>query len=400
MHIRLTLPLLIALLMGLGCTEQQVPKFALPDPVSVPAGQPAAGPQLSRNYDGGINLSWMERLENGASLHFANYRENAWQDAQLVVNDPKMFVNWADMPSVQTTGPDSTLAYWLSHTSEGTYSYQILSAQSANGGESWSAPVAPHKDGTHTEHGFVSTYSLKAGTGLIWLDGRETPDAGMTLRSATLNSNGDVSDEAILDDLVCDCCQTAAAMTSKGPVVVYRNRTQAEIRDIYVVRNIDGQWQPGVAVANDGWEISGCPVNGPAIDAIDNQVAVAWFTAANETPLVKVAVSANAGKSFSEPLIVSDNAPLGRVGISIINRTTYAISWLEPDDDGTFAVQIRGITMDGQMGRVRTVGRTGFMRAVPQMVRIGDRLILAWIDEFNDSHKVVSVKVPILGFYD
>jgi hypothetical protein len=34
------------------------------------------------------------------------------------------------------------------------------------------------------------------------------------------------------------------------------------------------------------------------------------------------------------------------------------------------------------------------------MIRAGDKLILAWTDEMSDLSKVVSVKVPILGFYD
>ena len=43
-------------------------------------------------------------------------------------------------------------------------------------------------------------------------------------------------ERAVLDARACDCCQTDAAMTSAGPVVVYRNRTEEEIRDIYIAR--------------------------------------------------------------------------------------------------------------------------------------------------------------------
>ena len=49
--------------------------------------------------------------------------------------------------------------------------------------------------------------------------------------------DGKVASRAIVDDRVCDCCQTATAMTTKGAVIVYRDRNEAELRDMYVVRD-------------------------------------------------------------------------------------------------------------------------------------------------------------------
>jgi hypothetical protein len=52
------------------------------------------------------------------------------------------------------------------------------------------------------------------------------------------------------------------------------------------------------------------------------------------------------------------------------------------------------------MGPVQTVGRTSLARTVPQLARVADNLVLAWTDTIGDLSKVVSVEVPILGFYD
>jgi hypothetical protein len=73
---------------------------------------------------------------------------------------------------------------------------------------------------------------------------------------------------------------------------------------------------------------------------------------------------------------------------------------MESDEDGTYSIRIRGLTIDGQLGRERVVGRTSVARNVPQLIRIGDRLILAWTDEISDQSKIMSVSVPILGFYE
>ena len=384
----------------IACTEQSLPQFGDPVPVTVPSGKPAYGPRLTQGASSGAVLSWMERHDNDASLHFSNYYDDSWLPARTVVTDERMFVNWADLPAVVSIGPASFLAYWLSYTDDAPYAYQVLTAFSEDDGESWGTPGSPHTDGTPTEHGFVSSFPAEDGTGLIWLDGRNTPDEGMTLRGAMLGSDGSLHDETLLDDRVCDCCQTDVAVTDAGPVAVYRNRTMDEVRDIYVTRQHNGKWQTGAPVSNDGWKISGCPVNGPSIAADGKRVVVAWFTAANDKSIVKTAVSKNAGRSFSAPVEISSKNVLGRVGTAMVDRNSFVVSWMESDKTGTYAVKLRGMTFDGQLGPVQTIGRTSVARTVPQMARVGDQLILAWTDEMNDLSKVVSVNVRILGFYD
>ena len=68
-------------------------------------------------------------------------------------------------------------------------------------------------------------------------------------------------------------------MTAEGPVVVYRDRSEAEkeIRDISIVRLKGKKWSAPRPVFQDGWRLNGCPVNGPAVAAAGRRVAVAWF---------------------------------------------------------------------------------------------------------------------------
>jgi len=118
----------------------------------------------------------------------------------------------------------------------------------------------------------------------------------MTLRYAAIDAEGKLSDEAQLDERVCECCQTSAAMTSEGPIAVYRDRSQTEVRDIYFVKKqSNSAWSGPTAVHTDNWQINACPVNGPSIAADGRRVAVAWFTGANDAPRVKVAFSSDAG---------------------------------------------------------------------------------------------------------
>jgi hypothetical protein len=256
---------------------------------------------LSAGPDDELILSWLQLQDDTATLRYARFTDGAWARASNVVESGNMFINWADLPSVVPLGNGHLAAHWLVTNGVHSHAYNIAVAESPDAGLSWSRPITPHTDGTDTEHGFVSIYPSGANAGLLWLDGRKmvndvTDDpvaSGMTLRS----------NDQVVDELVCDCCQTDVAVAASGPIAVYRDRSVDEIRDIFVARRIDGHWQAGVPVADDNWRIDGCPVNGPSITAHGERVAVAWFTAAVE-PLVRVAVSTDSGASFSAPVEV------------------------------------------------------------------------------------------------
>lgn len=391
-----------------ACTGGEPPVFDEPKPIPLPAGTNVIGPRFSASPDGTVVLSWMQREESGATLRFSTFELGRWQTPTDVITDAAMFVNWADLPSVTPLSGDHWVAHWLSKSAPDTYAYDVLLAQSHDKGQSWGDPVRPHNDGTPTEHGFVSIHNNGDDAALLWLDGRKTintrtanpGEAAMTLRAAMIDSQGTLSNEQLVDEMVCDCCQTDVAVSSLGPIAVYRDRTVDEIRDIYVSRFVDGAWQPGVPIAEDGWEISGCPVNGPAIAAEGKLVAIAWFSAANDSPVVRAAVSTNGGRTFKKPVEIATRRTSGHVGVAIIDRSSVVVSWVESDNRGTNAINIRALTTGGMVGPVETVGRTDLLRVYPQIVRSDDELILAWTDEISDVTEIVSIKIPILGFYD
>ena len=120
----------------------------------------------------------------------------------------------------------------------------------------------------------------------------------MTLRAAIVFEDGTIDYDTLIDERVCDCCQTSGTMTSSGPVITYRDRSDEEIRDMSVVRKVNGSWSAPAAINNDEWEITGCPVNGPRMTSFSNGLAVAWFTAAGGKAQVKVAFSDDSGASF------------------------------------------------------------------------------------------------------
>jgi len=376
----------------------------------VVSGSGSAEPNLSKGPGGTIVLSWLEPKGESTRLLYSQLGVDGWGEPHTVSEGDSWFVNWADFPSVLPVSETLWAAHWLRKRPGGSYAYDVALSLSSDGGETWGDAITPHRDNTATEHGFVSLFPSSDGVGLIWLDGRNTSEAGgdhehseehgsggMTLRHALVSADGTISEEAELDDLVCDCCQTSVALAKEGPVVVYRNRTEEEIRDIYISRFINGKWQAGHPVNKDGWKISGCPVNGPAVAAQGDAVAVAWFTMAEDIPRVRFARSSDGGQTFTTAIDIDDVAPSGRVDLVLLENGNAAISWLDEGENGQGAIRVQLMHPNGSILAVHTIATTELNRPAgfPQLQSDGNSLIVAWTDSSEEASRVKSMRIRL-----
>jgi len=369
-----------------------------------PAAAGGVTPYLSAGSDGTVLLSWQEPAGSGHAVRMARLNGSTWSEPLTIATGDDFFVNWADFPSVIEMPDGSLAAHWLQREGPDTYAYGVRIARSSDGGESWSSSLTPHLDGTLTEHGFVSLFPTPDGSlAAVWLDGRdfaraaaegadsgahpndssasEPLDAEMSLRYAEIDEADEIRAEALLDGRTCDCCQTSAALTSAGPIVVYRDRSDAEIRDISVVRRLDGRWTAPAVLHEDDWHIPACPVNGPAVSARDDRLAVAWYTAAGDEPKVFVKFSEDAGASFGEAFRADEGEPLGRVDIALLPDGSALVLWLETAEEGA-RVTARRIRADGASSQAETVALTDVSRSsgFPRMLLRGTEVVLAWTD--------------------
>jgi hypothetical protein len=363
--------------------------------IDTPAGPGSLAPSLAELNDGRLVLTWLEETDGGHALRFSVLGEAGFGPARTIARGEDWFANWADTPGLFVLPGGDWIAHWLVKSGPATYAYDILTARSTDGGASWSDPVSPHRDLTATEHGFVSYFAESPdAAGLVWLDGRAmagaaADEAAMSLRSAILGPDGRLSERVVLDDRVCECCRTAAAMASGGPVVVYRDRSGDEIRDHAVVRRGPGGWQRSRPVHVDGWQIRGCPVNGPALVADGRRLATAWFTMAEQRPRVHVAVSENAGKSFRVVDTLGVGTALGRVDLALIDGG-FMLSWLD-ESDGSGLVRLAAYDWQGTAtgGSVVTGLDTGRSSGFPRLgVVDGCRPVVAWTGSENGDRRV------------
>ena len=362
-------------------------------PITSPAAADSGQPQLSAS-DRGVLLSWIERQGTRASLKFAERTADGWSPPQVVAAGDDWFVNWADVPSVVRLPDGSLAAHWLQKSGPDTYSYDVRLSYSRDNGKSWAPSFTPHHDGTKTEHGFASLFQMPgAGLGLAWLDGRAmkpeaahgahdgTDRGAMSVRFATFDSDWKQTSEMPIDLRVCECCPTTAAVTADGPIVAFRNRSEDEIRDIYVSRLENGKWTDSKAVHDDGWKIPACPVNGPMLSAGGRDVAIAWFTVAEEQGRAFVAFSKDAGRTFGAPVRVDDAGSLGRVDVELMPDGGAVATWIEFADQRA-QFRTRGVDPSGKKSPAVTVSSLAGSRAsgYPRVARHGDELVFAWTE--------------------
>jgi len=358
--------------------------------LSTPAAIGSGEANLFTSEDNEVFLTWIDEEDGYNKLRYSKFSGTSWKEPVLIAEGDNWFVNWADFPSMAVAKNGNMAAHYLFMNGEGTFAYSVNLVFSNDNGNNWINPVIPHETVTNTEHGFVSLVPYEKGFFAAWLDGRNTggghghedgASGAMTLRAAFIGSDGKVQEDMLLDSRTCDCCQTSAVITKNGPVVAYRDRSEEEIRDIYIVRWTGSGWSDPERIYKDNWQIEGCPVNGPVLAAKEDNLAIAWFTAPDQKSEIKLAFSKNGGETFQNPVRIDNGYPIGRIDMQMIDDLSVYITWMEARDEIAQIMVAHytgtGILMDQfELTENKSDRASGF----PRMGSNGDKVIIVWRD--------------------
>ncbi len=368
-----------------------------------PADSVSAEPYLFTDNNGKVYLSWINKTKDSSVLKFSVLNNDTWSVPDTITSGNNWFVNWADYPMLAADGAGNMIAHILEKSENGKYTYDVKLSTSADSGRSWSPTNILHDDGKKAEHGFVSLMPYENQFFVSWLDGRNTVSekvdttahheghhGAMSIRAAIVNMQGTKTAEWELDKRVCDCCQTSAASTANGPVVVYRDRSEEEIRDISIVRFVNGKWTEPKTIFPDQWKIAGCPVNGPRIAAEGNNLVIAWFSSPDKKSQVNIIFSEDGGATFNKPIRIDEDSAIGRVDVVMLDDKSAMVSWME----GAVIKAVK-VYKDGKKDAALIVASTSESRSsgFPQMTKSGNNLIFAWTDDKNKTIKVAKLSL-------
>lgn len=384
-----------------SCSEQEKETSTVPLLLKSPAGDSCAEPYLFTDAKGIVHLSWVEKKGKESTLRFATLNNGEWSQPTVIGSGNNWFVNWADYPVLSADESNNMLAHYLEKSDTAKFTYDIKLVASADAGKTWGNATTLHDDGKKAEHGFVSITPYNDQFIAAWLDGRKTAMEGehsgheghhgeMTLRGAVLDKTGKKINEWELDGRICDCCQTSIAITGNGPIVVYRDRSADEIRDMSIVRYVKGEWTQPKTIFPDEWKIAGCPVNGPRADAAGNNLAIAWFSMKDNNGEVKIIFSEDGGATFKTPVRINEGKTIGRVDVVMLNETTAMVSWMEGS-----TIKAVKVNKDGTKAAPVVIAESSDARSsgFPQMTKAGDQLIFAWTDNSTKTIKLASLSL-------
>lgn len=373
---------------------------------TMPSAPGAADPDLVATSDGRLLLSWIDSIPGRRNaLQFAALGDNGhWQSgARTIAVGDALVPRWANTPHMTYTADGALWVQWLQKSPGQADAIDLMLARSADGGFNWSAPARINAVTDAADRGFVALWpTSRDSVGAAWLDssaaapaapapkpamhamaGMDDATTTTSLHAAVFDRQLARRDEAQLDARACDCCQADAVPLPRGALLVYRDRSADEVRDINAVRFDGTHWTSPVPVHADHWTMRACPVNGPAVAAAGSDAVVAWYAAAADTPTVSIARSRDGGEHFDAPVVVDHGAVVqGRVAVALDARQAWVL-WLREDATGQslwLARYTPDLSHQLQRLKVATLQGRGRATGYPQLALHDGDAYLVWTD--------------------
>jgi hypothetical protein len=333
----------LAMLLLAACTTPRKQEERSEEParvyweeVATDADTSASAPAF-HNTGGRLFLTWVEQNGETYLLQQAEHYPDGFDEVATIRSGKGWMVHWADLPGA-AGAPSDRYAWHAVHNPAGDHATDISLYRSV--GNVWSGPLEVHRPTPVGEHAFVSACALpEGGLGMAWLQPSTDTVGGhkteLAFRSYLLGQPGDLQ---VLDGLVCDCCPTSMASTDSTVLVVYRDRSATGVRDISYQLWDHGQWSGPQPLGEEGWEIDGCPVNGPAVAAKGQHVVIAWWTQAEGQAAVRCALSSDYGRTFDPIRTIDQESPIGQVGVAMSEEARPMVTWLAPMDSSQQAI--------------------------------------------------------------
>jgi hypothetical protein len=304
-------------------------------------------------------------------------------------------------------GPASfdIVVVWPQKSRSGT---RLLTSRSRDGGRSFDAPVLVRGTAATGNRGWHSIAVNAAGHPVVtWLDHRDAAAAmpGAEHHHGVPDGDGSAAEQSAaraaasrlyvgstdggvpvqgLVHSVCYCCKTALATAPNGDLMLaWRHVYAGGYRDMAFSRSSDGgrTFSTPVRVSQDGWQLAGCPEDGPAL-AIDHRGTshVVWPTLVRENGRETMglfhAMSAD-GRTFSPRVRIPTHDSAFHPQLVVTTGGDLIVAWDE-GSSGTRRIGMARAALDGSGGvRFRSVD-TVHAGDHPALATVPDGVLIGW----------------------
>ncbi len=392
----------------------------------------AAEPAIAADADGNFYVVYVEHgTEKSADVYLHKF------DSQMKAVGEKVRVNpnaseaaaWRGDPPTVAVGSDKTVYVgWTRSVKTATASGRdVCLSVSNDGGKSFTAPVKVNDDIKPVSHGMHSLAIGKDGKiFMAWLDernvkaenhaanfgGQNSNDADFQVVKIHHNSNqtepakksenhemAEPNSEVFfaaskdggktfsanikLSSEVCPCCKTSLAAAPDGKIYAsWRQVLPDNYRHIAVASSVDAgaTFSNPAIVSDDKWKINACPVSGAGLAISENnQLKVVWFTGgdAGKSGLYE-AESTDFAQTFSNRILISEGEVFGTPTLAA-DGDHLKIFW-----------EASGNIFQSRLSANREAAKTELTAAgnLPSVVAVGKTAFVAYIKKENDKRAV------------
>jgi hypothetical protein len=335
--------LLIAGCKHLAATHEQ-PRPPQPVQISAP-GIDAAEPAIASVRNGSFYVAWVNHDAKQADVMLSRFDDaGEIQGSPVRVNrQPGVATAWrGDQPSLVVAPDGAVHVLWTARVEAGEKRGTVVYlSSSTDRGQSFTSEVKVNDDDVtegHGQHSLVVDHGMHslavAADGRIyaaWLDERNVvaPKPSSKGEGHHMESNRDLylaystdggrsfSANKKVASEACPCCKTALTVSLDGTVYAgWRQVLPGSFRHIAVAGSTDGgkSFSNPVIVSDDRWVLQGCPVSGPSlsVDRSSGNLKVVWYAAGeNSAAGVYFAESKDKGHSFSPRQLLSQETVRG-----------------------------------------------------------------------------------------
>jgi hypothetical protein len=378
----------------------------------------AAEPALAAAPDGTAYVAWVEHRENKeADVMLARLdSEGKMKDAPVRVNPQAGAATaWRGDPPTVRVAPEGTIYVgWTARFADSqSHGNDLYVSASRDGGRTFEQTVKVNDDGKQVVHGMHSlTVGADGRVYVAWLDERNVvkpPPSGKKMdgmqKMEHMEANREVfmsfstdggrtfsQNQRVAKD-ACPCCKTAIAVSADGHVFIgWRQVLPGEYRHIAVAASADGgkTFAQPVIVSDDRWMIAACPVSGPALSVgSDNALRVVWYTEGEKgSPGIYWAESSDNGKTFSESKTFEKGQARGTPMLLVNGKSGASVIW-ESDENGQPRVMMARFDKETDGASASPIASAG---ELPSAASSGDSLFVGYIAKVNDRRSIWVVK--------
>ncbi|MBZ5628972.1 MAG: glycoside hydrolase [Acidobacteriia bacterium] len=308
-------------------------------------------------------------------------------------------------------------ALWQAQAANDRGSMKLRFARSMDYGKSFEKAIDVDPTGPASQSFFNLGVSPQGTIYVVWLDGRDrnaghgghSEHGGSAIYLARSTDGGASFGPSIrVATNSCPCCRPSIAFTDDNTVHVgFRKVFDGNVRDLAVVTSSDGgkSWANPVRVAQDNWQINGCPHSGPSLAALGNRLFVSWFTIheGEQQSYIFLAHSDDRGRTFSPSVSLSEGTvdPNHPFLIAASDRLFAVFQARERDTNrgwGRARVYLREVSAAGRLSHLTSVPNLSASASYPTVAfESPDKLFLAWTESVDAASNIVVTRGRLIG---